>query len=316
MNIIVTGTAGFIGSHLAKRILSEGAEVTGIDCFLDYYPGIIKERNLSGLLAQPGFTFVEADITELDWSEMLHGKDAVFHQAAIAGVRASWGGRFNEYARNNILGTQLILEASKEANLKKFVYASSSSVYGNAESLPVDEATPARPISPYGVSKLAGEHLVSLYHKAYGVPTVSLRYFTVYGPRQRPDMAFHKFIKAVHAGETIEVYGDGTQTRDFTYVDDAVSANLNALSGGRTGGIYNIGGGSRIMLIDAIRLIESVVGRKADIRFADKQKGDAAHTYADVSLAENELNYSPSYDLERGLTEQYEWIKDNMDIYG
>ena len=316
MNVVLTGASGFIGSHLAERLLRQGSEVTGIDCFLDYYPRIIKERNLRGFLDHPGFTFVEADVAELDWSEILRGKDAVFHQAAIAGVRASWGSRFNEYAKNNILGTQLILEASKEANLKKFVYASSSSVYGNAESLPIDEATPARPISPYGVSKLAGEHLVSLYHKAYGVPTVSLRYFTVYGPRQRPDMAFHKFIKAVHAGELIEVYGDGAQTRDFTYIDDAVSANLSALTGGRPGGIYNIGGGSKIKLIDAIRLIENVVGRKADIRYADKQKGDAAHTYANVTLAENDLNYSPSYDLERGLTEQYCWIRDNMDIYG
>ncbi len=315
MKILVTGVSGFIGSHLAERLLKEGYRVTGVDSFLDYYPRKVKENNLKGLRGKKGFEFVEADILDLDMEKLLSGIDAVFHQAAIAGVRSSWGGRFNEYVRNNILGTQLLLEASKDKNLKKFVYASSSSVYGDAEEFPIKETTQVKPVSPYGVSKLAGEQLAYLYYKGYGVPVVSLRYFTVYGPRQRPDMAFHKFLKAVLIGEEIEVYGTGEQTRDFTFIGDAVEANIQAFSKGVDGEVYNTGGGSRVKLIECIRLIEEVSGKRADLRFTESQRGDARHTYADVSKAKKDFQYSPKIGIREGLTMHYDWLRENLEIY-
>lgn len=315
MKILVTGVSGFIGSHLAERLLKEGYGVTGVDSFLDYYPRKVKENNLKGLRGKKGFELIEADILDLDMEKLLSGTDAVFHQAAIAGVRSSWGGRFNEYVRNNILGTQLLLEASKDKNLRKFVYASSSSVYGDAEEFPIKESTPVRPVSPYGVSKLAGEQLAYLYYKGYGVPAVSLRYFTVYGPRQRPDMAFHRFLKAVMLGEEIEIFGTGEQTRDFTFISDAVEANIEAFSKGVDGGVYNIGGGGRVKLIECIRLIEEISGRKADLRFRESQRGDARHTYADVSKAKKDFHYSPKIGIREGLTEHYNWLTDNLEIY-
>lgn len=315
MKILVTGVAGFIGSHLAERLLKDGYEVRGVDSFLDYYPRRVKEHNLAGLLGNKGFEFVEADLLGADRKKLLGGVEAVFHQAAIAGVRSSWGARFDEYVRNNILGTQLLLEASKDMRLGKFIYASSSSVYGDSDELPIKETSPVRPVSPYGVTKLSGEQLAYLYYKGYGVPVVSLRYFTVYGPRQRPDMAFHKFLKAVILGEEIEVYGTGEQTRDFTYISDAVEANLGALSGGVNGEAYNVGGGSRIKLIDCIRTIEEISGEKARLRFGDSQRGDASHTYADVSKAERDFRYSPTVGIREGLTEHYNWLKKNMDLY-
>ncbi|MEQ9617639.1 MAG: NAD-dependent epimerase/dehydratase family protein [Deltaproteobacteria bacterium] len=315
MKVLVTGVSGFIGSHLAERLLEEGNSVLGVDSFLDYYPRQIKEYNIRNLLGKPGFEFIEADILGLDLGKITEGIEAVFHQAAIAGVRSSWGGRFDEYVKNNILGTQMLLEACKNRELKKFIYASSSSVYGDAEELPVSETSPTNPISPYGVSKLGGEHLVSLYHKAYGIPAVSLRYFTVYGPRQRPDMAFHKFIRAVILGEEIEIYGTGEQTRDFTYIDDAVQANLRAFENGIDGEIYNIGGGSRIKLIECVRIIEELSGKKARLKFTESQRGDAKHTYADVSKAETDFRFSPAVPIREGLRKHYEWLLNNLELY-
>ena len=315
MKILVTGVAGFIGSHLAERLLKDGYEVRGADSFLDYYPRRIKEHNLTGLLGDKGFEFVEADLLGTDPKKLLGGVEAVFHQAAIAGVRSSWGARFDEYVRNNILGTQLLLEACKDMPLRKFIYASSSSVYGDSDELPIKETSPVLPVSPYGVTKLSGEQLAYLYYKGYGVPVVSLRYFTVYGPRQRPDMAFHKFIKAVILGEEIEVYGTGEQTRDFTFISDAVDANIAALSDGVNGEAYNVGGGSRIKLIDCIRIIEEISGKKARLRFGESQRGDARHTYADVSKAEKDFWYSPTVSIREGLTQHYNWIKKNMELY-
>lgn len=315
MKILVTGAAGFIGSHLAERLLKEGYTVKGVDSFLDYYPRGIKEHNVRGLNGKKGFEFIEGDILDLDLVKLLDGVDAVFHQAAIAGVRSSWGARFDEYVRSNILGTQLLLEASRDRELKRFVYASSSSVYGDCDELPIKETSPVRPVSPYGVTKLSGEQLAYLYYKGYGVPVVSLRYFTVYGPRQRPDMAFHKFLRSVITGGEIEVYGTGEQTRDFTYIGDAVEANLAAFSSGLNGEAYNIGGGSRIKLIECIRLIEEISGEKATLRFTDPQRGDANHTYADVSKAKKDFGYSPVFGIREGLTEHYNWLKKNLEIY-
>jgi UDP-glucose 4-epimerase len=315
MKILVTGAAGFIGSHLAERLVKEGYEVRGVDSFLDYYPRRIKEHNLKGLAGKKGFEFIEGDILGPGLEKLLDGVEAVFHQAAIAGVRSSWGVRFDEYVRNNISGTQLLLEACKDRRLKKFVYASSSSVYGDSEELPVRETSPLKPVSPYGVTKLSGEQLAYLYYKGYGVPVVSLRYFTVYGPGQRPDMAFHRFLRAVMLGEEIEVYGTGEQTRDFTFISDAVDANVAALSDGLNGEAYNVGGGSRIKLIECIGTIEEISGKKARLKFGDSQRGDARHTYADVSKAKRDFGYSPRVGICEGLAEHYDWLKKNLELY-
>ncbi len=315
MRILVTGVSGFIGSHLAERLVADGHSVLGVDSFLDFYPREIKENNMKALLGKPGFEFVEGDLFDLDLGGLLSGVEGVYHQAAIAGVRTSWGGRFSEYVRNNISCTQLLLEAAKDKNLKKFVYASSSSVYGDAEAFPTREDVQLRPVSPYGVTKLAGENLATLYYKGYGVPVVSLRYFTVYGPRQRPDMAFHRFVRAAITGGGITVFGTGEQTRDFTFVADVVEANLRAFSDGVSGESYNIGGGTRIKLIDAIRLIEEISGAKIRIDYKDSERGDARHTSADVSKAERDFNYSPVFGIKEGLTEHYNWLRENIDLY-
>ncbi len=315
MKVLVTGASGFIGSTLSERLIDEGFQVLGIDSFLDYYPRKIKEKNLQNLLESPDFEFIEADLLDVDWDSLLSDVTGVFHQAAIAGVRASWGKSFDQYVENNILGTQKLLEACKDRELDKFIYASSSSVYGDTTDLPIRETSETNPVSPYGVSKLAAEHLASIYHKGYGVPAVSLRYFTVYGPRQRPDMAFHKFITAVMKGEQIDIYGTGEQTRDFTYIDDAVEANLQAFKGARPGEVYNIGGGTRIELLEAVSLIEEIVGKKANIVHTDPQRGDAKHTFSDISKANADFGYNPRVDIKKGLTDHYEWLKENISVY-
>src|SRR4051812_9065126 len=245
MKALVTGVAGFIGSTLAERLVGDGADVIGIDCFTDYYPRDVKERNLAALRSKRGFRFVEARIQDVNLAELLSDRTHVFHLAAQAGVRKSWGKDFAIYTSNNIEATQVLLEAANGAPaLERFVYSSSSSVYGDLVAMPMREDAVPQPVSPYGVSKLAAEQLCYLYFANFGVPAVSLRYFTVYGPRQRPDMGFHKFLRATLRNEPITLYGDGEQTRDFTFVADAVEANVAAARRGVAGHVYNIGGGS------------------------------------------------------------------------
>ncbi len=309
MLALVTGAAGFIGSTLSRKLLDNGVKVRGIDCFIDYYPRSIKEANLAPLKARPGFEFLEQDILKADMAELYDGVEAVFHLAAQAGVRASWGREFALYTDNNMLATQLLLEAAREVGLKRFVYASSSSVYGDTNELPMREEAKVNPVSPYGVSKWAGEQLCRLYYYNFGLPTVSLRYFTVYGPGQRPDMAFHRFLKAIATGEPIRLFGDGSQSRDFTYVEDIVEGTIAALNG-RPGATYNLGGGHRIELRDVIRIMEEIIGRKARLNLEPVAEGDVRHTAADISRAEEDFGFAPRTELRYGLTMEIEWLKD------
>ena len=309
MKAIVTGAAGFIGSNLCQKLLADGFSVTGIDSFTDFYPRWIKERNISPLRVHNEFEFLDQDLDDLDTVGILEGADCVFHLAAQAGVRASWGRNFDIYLKNNIRVTQKLLEASKGLPLKKFIYASSSSVYGLTPTLPMLETNPVQPLSPYGVSKLAAEQLCFLYHKNFGVPAMSLRFFTVYGPSQRPDMAFHKFFKALAEDREIAVFGDGQQTRDFTFVDDIVQASLAALVSGKPGETYNVGGGHRKKLADVIRLMEGVSRMKAKVLWTEKQKGDVPDTWADIRKARQDLGYSPKTRLDEGLEQEWRWIQ-------
>jgi nucleoside-diphosphate-sugar epimerase len=318
--IVVTGAAGFIGSHLVDRLLADGCEVVGVDSFEDYYPRPYKEANLEGARTVDRFTLVTDNILALASGDgakegesrlaaLFAGADCVVHLAAQAGVRASWGRSFRIYTDNNVLGTQLVLEACREVGVPKLVYASSSSVYGDTDRLPMHEDANCRPVSPYGVTKLAGEQLCRLYWKNHGVPTVSLRFFTVYGPRQRPDMAFHIFLRAMLDGRPLEMYGTGSQTRDFTFVSDIVNGIVLAMEG-RDGAVYNLGGGSRVTLLEAIRTLESVSGLKAEVRGESVQAGDVKHTWADLSLATDELGYAPQVTLDEGLRREAEWLRE------
>lgn len=304
--VLVTGCAGFIGSHLTEKLLEDGNSVIGIDCFRDYYDPAIKERNISGFINHPAFTLIRKDICFMD---VFPDVDHIFHLAAQAGVRASWGSSFDQYIHDNITATQRLLEWYKDKKeLKKFVYASSSSVYGNAPVYPVREDVMPEPVSPYGVTKLAGEHLCRLYHVNYGLPTVSLRYFTVYGPRQRPDMAIHKFMMAIIEGREIEIYGDGTQMRDFTYVSDVVRANILAAEKGVTGEVYNIGGGERYSVSSLIQLIERHLDKKARLSYIPVQYGDVKDTWADTSRLKNECSWKPDITIDRGIKCMKQWM--------
>lgn len=308
MKCLVTGCAGFIGSNLIDQLLKDGHDVIGIDCFTDYYPERIKRQNIANALENSHFEFMNKDIRELTTYPEV---DVVFHQAAQAGVRASWGSDFSIYTRNNIEATQRLLEYYKDKNLKKFVYASSSSVYGDVP-LPMKEDMRLQPVSPYGVTKLAGEHLCYLYRKNFGLPTVSLRYFTVYGPRQRPDMAINKFVTAILNEKPITLYGDGTQTRDFTYVSDIIDANLKAATSGTPGSVFNIGGGSRITVNELIRELEKNCNKPAKIQFVEQQKGDVKDTLADIQNAETELGWEPCVPIREGAKRYVRWFLQNV----
>lgn len=309
---IVTGVAGFIGSNLAQKLLEQGDQVIGIDQFNDYYDPSLKRKNAHILAKYPEFKLIEADIQALDWRQLLQGVEVLFHQAAQAGVRASWGDGFRQYTERNINATQIILEAAKETpSLQRMVFASTSSVYGNAETMPTPETLCPQPVSPYGITKLAAERLCWLYHQNFNVPVTALRYFTVYGPRQRPDMAFHKFFQAAIAGKPIGIYGDGKQTRDFTFISDAVAANLAAaVVPEALGEVFNIGGGSRVVLLDVLDTMEKVIGKPIERLHQGLARGDARHTAADVTKARTILGYNPQVSLAEGLAQEWQWIQE------
>ena len=308
MKALVTGAAGFIGSHLTGALLDRGAEVVGIDCFTDYYPRPIKEANLGENASRPGFSFVEARLQDADLQALLDDVTHVFHLAAQAGVRKSWGRDFQIYTSHNVDASQRLLEACVNRPIHRFVYASSSSLYGDNVTIPMREDALPQPVSPYGVTKLAAEQLGYLYFVNHGVPATALRYFTVYGPRQRPDMAFHKFIRAAIDGAPITLFSDGEQTRDFTFVADAVAATVAAGDQGVPGRAYNVGGGSRVSMNQVIDLIGRIAGRPLDVRREPAQKGDMRDTYADTSLARADLGFAPTVTLEQGIEAEYRWL--------
>ncbi len=309
MKALVTGGAGFIGSTLSERLLEQGANVRAIDAFTDFYPRPLKERNLENLRGRAGYELVEGDLREVDLHAVLDGVTHVFHLAAQAGVRRSWGKEFEVYTGLNVDSTQRLLEACVNQPIERLVYASSSSVYGDEVTIPMTETALPQPVSPYGVTKLAAEQLCHLYYVNYGVPTVSLRYFTVYGPRQRPDMGFHRFFSAILDGKPLVQFGDGLQTRDFTFVADAVTATAAAAVRGVPGRVYNIGGGSRVSLREVFDLIARVSGRTVTIDQQGPQKGDMRDTYADTTRARQDLAFTPSVTLEEGLRAMWRWME-------
>lgn len=301
MRILVTGVAGFIGSALARRLLERGNTVRGIDSFLDSYPRELKEDRLRTLLAYGEFTFVENDLAACDVDSLTSGIDIIYHLAAQAGVRSSWGKRFEVYTSSNIIATQRLLEAAKDRKLSRFFYASSSSVYGNSELMPTPEEAPLKPVSPYAVTKLAGEHLCNLYHGNFGVPTIILRFFTVYGPKPRPDQAVCIFTRALMEGREIQVFGDGEQLRGMTYVEDVVDATILAAEGPYVGDVFNIGGGTSISVNQLVSCLEHITKKQAQIKYVPEVRGDAKHTLADISKAKSMLGWHPKTDTAQGL---------------
>ena len=307
---LITGVAGFIGSSLAEKLLKDNFKVIGIDSFTNYYSTRIKEKNIENCLKHPNFSLIHQDLDTLDLSVSIEKAEYFFHLSAQPGVRASWGKEFTTYVKNNISVTQKILESLKNSTrLKKFVFASSSSVYGNQSSIMNEDTSLTRPASPYGVTKLAAENLVNLYFKNYGVPTISLRYFTVYGPRQRPDMAFTRFFHSIIKDNKLIIFGNGEQTRDFTYVDDIVDATINAATSNYVGEILNFGGGSVFSLIQIIEFMKEITEKELEIDFKTEQKGDVKHTSADISKSEKLINYKSNTDIKYGLTQQQAAVK-------
>ncbi|WP_448642059.1 NAD-dependent epimerase/dehydratase family protein [Geodermatophilus sp. URMC 63] len=313
MHCVVTGAAGFIGSHLTARLLREGHRVTGIDCFTDYYSPILKLQRRDELTSVAGdLEFINLDLTAAPVSEILRDVDVIFHQAGQPGVRASWSSGFNAYTMNNIIATQRLLEAAAGVpSPPKFVYASSSSVYGTATSFPTLETALPSPVSPYGVTKLAAEHLCVLYAKAHGVHTVSLRYFTVYGPGQRPDMAFTRFCRAADTRETVRIFGDGEQVRDFTYIDDVVDANLLSATHPNVpaGAVINIAGGTNASVNSILRIFGEELGAPVKAEYVAASRGDAARTGGDTTRAQQILGWQPRTDLRDGLRQQLDWVR-------
>lgn len=317
MKTLVTGAAGFVGSRLSRRLLDDGHDVVGIDVLTPYYARELKERNLSTLDA-PEFDFRQQDIVDADIDDLLDGIDVVFHQAGQPGVRGSWGREFEVYARNNILATQRLLEgAAKNGALKRFVYASSSSIYGDAEQFPTTERELPRPVSPYGVTKLAAEHLVSLYGTNFGVPTISLRYFTVYGPGQRPDMAFTRFVQSAVSERRIRIFGTGEQIRDFTFVDDIVEANLLAAEATAVdpGEVVNISGGSNTSVNEVLRILDGLADHPLDVQYVERAQGDVFRTGGSSDRAKELLGWESRVTIEEGLARQLEWARNTADVW-
>src|SRR3989440_5990132 len=311
--VVVTGAAGFIGSHLCERLLQDGHEVVGIDSFNDYYERDRKEANLQNARRHPAFKLVEADLVTAGLSQPLTGASVVFHLAGQPGVRPSWGSQFDRYVQDNIVATQRLLEALREVAVERLVFASSSSVYGDAEMFPTKETALPRPVSPYGMTKLAAEHLTFVYLRNFGIPATSVRYFTVYGPRQRPDMAFVRFMDALVAGHEIEIYGDGEQTREFTFVSDAVDGTVKAASADVVGQIVNLGGGSRVTVNRVLATLEDISRIKVRRRHLAATPGDLRHTGASINLARERLGWEPRVSLREGLTRQWEWFQEARD---
>jgi nucleoside-diphosphate-sugar epimerase len=305
MIALVTGAAGFVGSHLCELLLDVGYRVRAVDSFTDYYPRSRKERNLVGVRGRNGFDLIEADLADASPPGLLDGVDMVYHLAGQPGVRPSWGREFDTYVHHNILATQRLLDGLKEHPPTKLVYASSSSVYGDAEIYPTSESVRPQPLSPYGVTKLAAEHLCELYRANFGVPSVSLRLFTVYGPRQRPDMAFGRLIRAAIRGDWFEVYGDGEQSRDFTFVGDVVRAMHDAAMSDWEG-VANVGGGHETSLNQVISLVEEMCGPIRLVR-RPTALGDVRHTGADTRVARAAFGYDPQTTLEEGLVAMVDW---------
>jgi nucleoside-diphosphate-sugar epimerase len=299
---LITGAAGFIGSHLSQRLLADGFTVRGIDSFSSHYDRRLKELNVAAFEDTDAFSLVEGDLNALPLAELAADVDLVFHLAARPGVRDSWQD-FDEYVHANVLGTKALLDACVGTQAR-LVYASSSSVYGDALELPVRETTPTRPISPYGASKVMTEMMVGAYTAAQGLNAVGLRYFTVYGPRQRPDMALTRFIEAASAGRPISIYGDGLQKRDMTYVGDVVEATVAAAERGTPGAVYNVGSNRPLALIEILNLLSEVMNCQLDLRYEDVQIGDVRDTWAGIELAQSELGYEPATDLRDGLGQQ------------
>ena len=307
--VVVTGAAGFIGSHLCERLLALGHQVVGVDSFTDYYERARKEQNLEDSRAHPDFTFEEVDLVDGDLRRVLRGARVVYHLAGQPGVRPSWGGQFDRYVRDNVVATQRLLECVKDTPIDRLVFAGSSSVYGDAEMFPTKESALPRPVSPYGVTKLAAEHLTLLYTKNFGLPAVSVRYFTVYGPHQRPDMAFSLFMQAMVDGKPIQVFGDGEQTREFTYVSDAVEGTIKAATADDVGQVFNLGGGSRVTVNRVLATLEDISRIKVKRQTLPAAPGDPRHTGASINLARERLGWEPRVSLREGLTKQWEWFQ-------
>lgn len=318
MRALVTGVAGFIGSHVAQNLLRLGVDVIGVDSFDSYYSRSLKERNLVGLLSSNRFEFLERDLLTADISTISDSVALVFHLAGQPGVRKSWGNDFDFYVRNNVVVTQRLLDYfAQEECLDAFIAASSSSIYGDSSLVPTSESHLPRPISPYGVTKLASEHLCTLYALERGLPTFSLRYFTVYGPRQRPDMLMSRLIRASQDADEMQINGSGEQLRDFTYVDDVVEANILAMSAAKNhrGEVVNIGGGTPVSVNAVIAQVEEATQKPITIKRVDAAQGDPSQTFADCSLAKALLGWEPQIGLVEGLERQVEWSSSSNNLH-
>jgi nucleoside-diphosphate-sugar epimerase len=310
MKIVVTGAAGFIGSHLCEKLLEDEQNIViGIDGFIGPTPIHLKSFNMDSLCSHPRFTMLAQDLFMIDLEALLKDVDIIYHLAGMPGVRTSWGKEFEAYILHNISSTQRLLEACKNSPIKQFIYASTSSVYGEKIGK-LSETAETAPLSPYGITKLTGEHLCRVYHTSFGIPTVVLRYFTVYGPRQRPDMSFHRFIKQLLTKQPITIFGDGMQSRDFTYISDCIAGTISVLGKRHIiGKTFNIGGKEKASINEVIDLLEELTGIKADRHYFPSALGEPKHTWADLSMAEQDLHYSPKITLKEGLRREIEYIR-------